>query len=101
MFKSIAKRAIRTAGFDLRRYVAPPPEYAGLIAMMRANGVNLVFDVGANIGQFALSLRDAGYDGRIVSFEPLSDAWEKLKEASRSDGLWEVAPRGAIGAEDG
>ncbi len=29
------------------------------------------------------------------------DAWEKLHEANRSDELWEIAPRGAIGAEDG
>lgn len=101
MLKSIVKRAVRGAGFEIKRYVAPPPEKANLITMLSANGVNLVFDVGANIGQFALSLREAGYRGRIVSFEPLTDAWERLQEASQGDQLWEIAPRGAIGAEDG
>jgi FkbM family methyltransferase len=60
-----------------------------------------VFDVGANVGQFGRSVRDAGYRGRIVSFEPLSAAWEQLVAASRSDSLWQVAPRAAIGNEDG
>ncbi len=101
MLKSFVKRAIRSTGFELRRYVAPPPENGRLVRMLRANGVNLVFDVGANVGQFALSLREAGYRGRIVSFEPLGDAWAKLHETSRNDELWEIAPRGAIGVEDG
>lgn len=88
-------------GFELRRYVAPPHENVRLITMLSAHNVNLVFDVGANVGQFALSLREAGYKGRIVSFEPLSDAWESLRKASREDDLWEVAPRAAIGAVEG
>jgi FkbM family methyltransferase len=88
-------------GFELKRYVSPPPENAHLQIVLSANKVNLVFDVGANIGQFALSLRKAGYRGRIVSFEPLADAWEKLQEASKGDDLWEIAPRGALGGEDG
>ena len=101
MLKDVVRRAIRGVGFEIRRYVAPLPENARLITMLKANSVNLVFDVGANIGQFALSLRNAGFGGRIVSFEPLSEAWEKLHETSRDDDLWELAPRGAIGAEDG
>ena len=101
MLKSALKYAIRRTGFDVRRYVAPLPENAHLATMLSANGVNLVFDVGANVGQFSLSLREAGYKGRIVSFEPLAEAWEKLHEVSREDNLWEIAPRGAVGAEDG
>jgi FkbM family methyltransferase len=46
-------------------------------------------------------LREYGYRGRIVSFEPLSAAREILLKASSGDPLWEVAPRAAIGSEDG
>ena len=63
--------------------------------------VNLVFDVGANTGQFGRVLRDAGYDGRIVSFEAVLAAWSQLLQGSKKDDLWEAAPRAAIGSNDG
>ena len=83
MLKSIVKRAFRWIGLDIRRYVPPLPYHARLTKLLSANHVNLVFDVGANVGQFAQSLRAVGYTGRIVSFEPLNDAWKELQEASR------------------
>jgi FkbM family methyltransferase len=46
-------------------------------------------------------LRNAGYVGRIVSFEPLADARKQLMSLSRKDSLWEIAPQAAIGNEDG
>lgn len=61
----------------------------------------MVFDVGANTGQFGQSLREAGFRGRIVSFEPLAAAREKLLAVSQKDNKWDVAPRAAIGNEDG
>lgn len=100
MLRSAVKHAIRLTGFELKRYSPPPPEYSNLAKMLLANRVNLVFDVGANNGQFAMALRTAGYAGRIVSFEPVRDAWQKLQEASPRDPLWEIADRGAIGARD-
>jgi FkbM family methyltransferase len=72
-----------------------------LMALFKSHGVNLVFDVGANTGQFAKSLREEGYIGHIVSFEPLAAAREQLLASSRRDSLWEVASRAAIGSEDG
>ena len=69
--------------------------------ILSEHGINLVFDVGANAGHFGHYLRDAGYRGRIVSFEPLSTAWRQLLEASRKDPRWEVAPRAAIGSDEG
>jgi hypothetical protein len=34
-------------------------------------GVDLVIDVGANVGQFGLGLRNRGYAKRILSLEPV------------------------------
>jgi FkbM family methyltransferase len=45
-------------------------------------GINLVLDVGANVGQFGLSLRNRGYAGQIMSFEPVSDAFNELKKVA-------------------
>lgn len=101
MIKSFAKNTLHRLGYDVRRFNPVGSEAYRLEMMLEAHGVNLVFDVGANTGQFARSLRELGYRGRIVSFEPLSEASEKLRDAASTDPLWEVAPRGAIGAQDG
>ncbi len=39
--------------------------------LIKRNDINLVLDVGANIGQFGQDLRNAGYEGEIISFEPI------------------------------
>jgi FkbM family methyltransferase len=40
-----------------------------------------------------------GYDRRIVSFEPMKVAHDALIRTAAGDGLWEIAERIAIGAE--
>ena len=68
--------------------------------MLRATEVDLVLDVGANVGQYASALRRAGYTGRIVSFEPVAEPFRALADAAAGDPLWDVHPY-ALGAEDG
>jgi FkbM family methyltransferase len=64
-------------------------------------GIDLVFDVGANAGQFAQQLRTSGFKGLIVSFEPLSDAHRRLSEAASKDPFWLVHERSALGDRNG
>jgi FkbM family methyltransferase len=59
------------------------------IALMRQRGISLVLDVGANTGQYGTWLRKSGFRGRIVSFEPLSDAFALLQRTASKDPLWE------------
>ena len=101
MLKSMVQRTFHSLGLELKRYKPSHSEEARFLAMLSAHRVNLVFDVGANTGQFGKRLRDSGYRGRIVSFEPLSREWNQLANTSRGDSRWEIAPRGAIGREDG
>jgi FkbM family methyltransferase len=72
-----------------------------LIRGFDAFGIDLVFDVGANVGQFAQQIRAGGFRGRIVSFEPLSAAHVRLQTAAEKDGAWTVHPRCALGDFDG
>ena len=50
--------------------------------------VDLVIDVGGNIGQFASALRYIGYRGDILSFEPIPDAFAALSHRMRGDDRW-------------
>ena len=38
-----------------------------LIKHLKNSKINTVFDVGANVGQYALMLRRFGYKGKIIS----------------------------------
>ncbi len=52
--------------------------------------IDLVIDVGANVGQFGESLRAQGYRGKIVSFEPTQAAFQELARKAAADGNWQV-----------
>ncbi|MGW2619202.1 FkbM family methyltransferase [Streptomyces sp. NPDC001500] len=68
-------------------------------AMLQLYGVNCVFDVGANTGQYAKRLRTLGYTGRIVSFEPTSETFARLEKAAADDPAWQVYQCG-LGREE-
>jgi FkbM family methyltransferase len=72
----------RDFGFDIRR------RQPNLVDFLKSRSINLVLDVGANVGQFALNIRRLGYAGRIVSFEPVSEPFLALSETSAHDALW-------------
>ena len=90
---------LRRFGRDLSEY--PKPHWQQIDRLLRHFGITVVLDVGANIGQYAGYLREAGYAGRIVSFEPLAEAHEALTRRAAGDANWTVAPRMALGAAAG
>ena len=101
MIKKTIKKLSRSLGIDLKRYNIQTSEAAKMQRLLAYHNIDLVFDVGANIGQYAKLLRELGYSGRIVSFEPLSSAYSQLKAVSEKDPLWEIAPQTAIGNQEG
>lgn len=52
--------------------------------------INVLLDVGANVGNYSLEMIAIGYQGRIVSFEPLRNAFLKLEHNSNSNENWKV-----------
>lgn len=52
-------------------------------------GIDLVLDVGANAGQYAAGLRQGGFGGHIVSFEPVPAAFRELEASCANDPLWD------------
>ena len=74
---------------------------AQLVDTLHRHEIEAVVDVGANLGQYALRLRAAGWRGPILSIEPLPELQQPLRERAAGDPHWEIAPPMAIGATDG
>lgn len=69
------------------------PEQEHLKKFIRHFEIDCIFDVGANMGQYATMLREkVGYRGLIVSFEPVPECIERLQALAKSDPLWRVEP---------
>ena len=99
--KALVRETLKRFGLQVQRY-SPVTSSEALIAKMIAHqAIDLVLDVGANTGQYARSLRALGYRGRIVSFEPLQDAWNECAAHAATDRKWSLAPRMALGSTDG
>lgn len=58
------------------------------LALIRDAGVDVLLDVGANEGQYAQRMRAAGFTGRVVSFEPVTEAFERLEAKCGLDPAW-------------
>ena len=99
--KRILKKFFRLVGLKVNRYDSLDPDSVLLQKFLISREIDLVLDVGANTGQYASMLRGLGYKNKIISFEPQEEAYLSLSENSTKDQLWEIAPRSAIGAEDG
>jgi FkbM family methyltransferase len=99
--KRFARRCLRRMGWDVRRFDPRSSDLSQLVRQLSAHEIDVVFDVGANAGQFAEKLRDAGFGGRIVSFEPSTAAHAELSKRARRDANWIVAPPMALGDHDG
>jgi FkbM family methyltransferase len=95
------RRLARRLGYDLtpcRKAKSPNAQLTAVLAHFR---ITCVLDVGANVGQYGAMLRDWGYRGRIVSFEPQPGAHAALERRAAADPAWQVAPRMALGARAG
>lgn len=100
-FAFLIKRLARAFGVDIRAYRPARSEAARLARMLERHRIDTVLDVGANTGQFARHLRSIGYRGRIICFDPLSEAHAALVQLALRDPDLTVAPRQALGENSG
>ena len=97
-FERTTKKIFQNFGILIRKYNAATSEDLRRIKLFEHYKIDLVFDIGANKGQYATGIMDAGYDHQIVSFEPLSDIHSIIEKESKKYRNWTVTPRCAIGA---
>ena len=58
------------------------------IELIKQYKIDLILDVGANLGQFASDMRRAGYQNQIISFEPIHECYKH--HISIADSGWQV-----------
>ena len=65
-------------------------QHCRTIEQIERQHIDLVLDVGANVGFYAKHLRLLGYNGRIMSFEPDPGTFAKLRKMAAADSEWQV-----------
>jgi FkbM family methyltransferase len=95
--RSMVRDLFHRVGFDVHRY--RPPAASPASTLLRF-GVEAIFDIGANIGTSGIAFRAAGFQGPIVSFEPVAHLFDELSRRSQGDPLWRVEAL-ALGASPG
>jgi FkbM family methyltransferase len=83
MYTALA--ALRRAGLEVSH--ARP----NLVDFLQSRSIDCVLDVGANAGQFGRWLRNHGYAGRIISFEPIPAVYQLLLQEASGDGTKNLA----------
>lgn len=96
----LARFIARSAAFEVSRRYSERDLKHQFVKQLKSRRVDVVFDVGANSGQYAAGLRQAAYKGRIVSFEPLSGPFTILESKASTDPLWDCRQH-ALGDSDG
>jgi len=93
------KRAFNsTLGIEIIKY--PTDELNRRIKLLQHHNIDVIIDIGANIGQYGGEMRALGFKGEIISFEPIKAAFEKLKKNSANDKNWKIF-NCSIGEKDG
>jgi len=100
-FAHAARLLARRLGIEVHRYKPTQSQHARLFRLLNYHEIDSVLDVGANDGDYARLLRQGGFQGKILSFEPLENAHRALCRAAEQDPNWYVAPRMALGMTEG
>ncbi len=101
LIEKTLKKSLQKMGLLLRYYTPSASEEARRILLLKHFTIDTVYDLGANVGQYAQEIIEAGFSGKVISVEPLRAAHEQLSKASQGNSNWIIAPRCAVGAEMG
>ena len=82
------KRAARRMGYEVRQYTPLRSYTAARERLFTSLGIDVVVDVGANAGQYGELLRGLGFRGRLISLEPVPEAFAALERIAAADGRW-------------
>lgn len=98
-FQNIFKQILFSFGVVVTR--TRKSEKAEFVKSLQHFDINVLFDVGANEGQFATEIRKAGYTGKIICFEPIPEAHKILTDRFIKDDNTIIHPPTAVGESTG
>ncbi len=96
--KKFINTYLQKLGYQVNRY--PDADFRRRLQFMKDYKINKILDVGANTGQFAMYFRKYGFDGEIISFEPLTSAFNQMRVNAKNDEKWRQY-NFALGNENG
>lgn len=88
--KKNIRKLVRKVGYDIVPLTSMHHVLMRRMKIIEFHKINTVLDIGANSGQYAQELREMCFKERIISFEPIRSAFNKLEEVSKSDKKWQV-----------
>lgn len=87
MLRTLIRRTLARYGYTIHRTSSPPYGVSHLDDIRRyaPRDVKLVFDIGANIGQTAITYRAAFPQAHVFAFEPVSATFQELQSRTSDD----------------
>lgn len=62
--------------------------FSSIVRCLKESKVSNVIDVGANVGQFGLDIRRHGFQGQIISYEPVQESFGSLTQTIEKHQPW-------------
>lgn len=85
---NILNKYLTKVGGKLERY--PPEDLKRRMRLLTHFKINKLLDVGAYYGLYAIKMRELGFQGDIISFEPLSKTYNILRQNTKKYKNWEA-----------
>ena len=82
----LIRRLINPLKMDLKIY--PDLDLRRRKKLIEHHKINKIFDVGANCGQYALQTFKLGFEGEIISFEPVKTTFIDLEKKAEKHKKW-------------
>lgn len=98
VLKETLLKQIRKLGINISKF--PNADLRRRITLLNNFKISKILDVGANSGQYAKLMKELGFKGEIISFEPLPDTFKKLQIETKKHHNW-TPVNIALGERDG
>jgi FkbM family methyltransferase len=73
--------------------------FTSIVRNLQESKVSNVIDIGANVGQFGLDIRRHGFQGQIISYEPVLETFSSLTQTMKRHQPWKAFQLGLGSAE--